>query len=220
MADLVEATIDSIRMSLTSQQRIIILKDIKQERYLPIWIGPYESESISIALQEIEISRPQTHDLIKDAIIELGGSITRIIINELKDDIFYGVIEIVQKNKKIQLDTRPSDALALAVRTHVPIFIADDIMLSASIVPVEEEYVSKEIDQNENPITAAENSSVDMKEEIDSDRLSVFEEYLKNLDIDNDLSDNNGISDEEEPYDDEDDDEDEDDYPDGNINAI
>ena len=197
MADLVEATIDSIRMSLTSQQRIIILKDIKQERYLPIWIGPYESESISIALQEIEISRPQTHDLIKDAIIELGGSITRIIINELKDDIFYGVIEIVQKNKKIQLDTRPSDALALAVRTHVPIFIADDIMLSASIVPVEEEYVSKEIDQNENPITAAENSSVDMKEEIDSDRLSVFEEYLKNLDIDNDLSYNSGISNEE-----------------------
>lgn len=226
MTDLVEATIDSIRMSLTSQQRIIVLKDITQERYLPIWIGPYESESISIALQEIEISRPQTHDLIKDAIVELGGSITRIIINELKDDIFYGVVEIVQKNKKIQLDTRPSDALALAVRTHVPIFIAEDIMLSASIVPVEEEYLSREIDQNENPITAAENNPSDMKEEIDPDRLSVFEEYLKNLDMDNDLSDNEERSDEEGSYDDEDeddennDDDDDDDYSDGNINAI
>lgn len=228
MADLVEATIDSIRMSLTSQQRIIILKDIKQERYLPIWIGPYESESISIALQEIEISRPQTHDLIKYAIVELGGTITRIIINELKDDIFYGIIEITQKGKKILLDTRPSDALALAVRTHVPIFVSEDILISASIVPVEEEYISREFDKNEDPSAAAENSLADIQEEIDTDRLSVFEEYLKKLDIDDNPSDNDESSDEEQSYneddedakDDDDDEDDEDDYPDGNINAI
>jgi len=225
MADLVEATIDSIRMSLTSQQRIIILKDIKQERYLPIWIGPYESESISIALQEIEISRPQTHDLVKYAISELGGTITRIFINELKDDIFYGVIEITQKGKKILLDTRPSDALALAVRTHVPIFISEEIMISASIVPIEEEYISSDLERYDHTIPSVENTSPDTQESIDSDRLSIFEEYLQKLDMDEDLPTNDDSADEEESYNDKDDDDednedDEDDFPDGNINAV
>jgi len=214
MADLIEATIDSIRMSLTSQQRIIILKDVKQERYLPIWIGPYESESISIALQEIEISRPQTHDLVKNAIYELGGNINRIIINELKDDIFYGIIEITQGKKKISLDTRPSDALALAVRTHVPIFISEEIMESASIVPVEEEYVSSRSEQSTTEIPFVESISPIDIDETTTDRLSVFEEFLQNLD-----DEQNSTEDDE--YDDDDDDEtDDDDYPDDDISAV
>ncbi len=213
MADLIEATVDSIRMSLTSQQRIVILKDLNNERYLPIWIGPYESESISIALQEIEISRPQTHDLIKNAIIELGGSINRIIINELKDDIFYGIVEITQKGKTILLDTRPSDALALAVRTHVPIFISEQIIESAGIVPVEEEYVSTFIENGELPFVESPISSEKNQENID--RLSIFEEYLHDLEKDH-------AGDEKDEDEDEDDDEDEDsddEYP-GNISAI
>jgi len=204
MADLIEATVDSIRMSLTSQQRIVILKDLNNERYLPIWIGPYESESISIALQEIEISRPQTHDLIKNAIYELGGSINRIIINELKDDIFYGVVEIAQKGKKILLDTRPSDALALAVRTHVPIFISEQIMESAGIVPVEEEYVSSFVENAEVPFVEPRVSIVRNQGKID--RLSIFEEYLQDLEKDQGK--------------DEDEDEDSDDEYPGNISAI
>ena len=209
MADFVEASIDSIRMSLTSQQRIIILKDVKQERYLPIWIGPYESESISIALQEIEISRPQTHDLVKNAIYGLGGNIDRIIINELKDDIFYGIIEISQGKKKLSLDTRPSDALALAVRTHVPIFISEDIMASASIVPVEEEYISSRSEQSKAETPFVENTPAADGNNAFPDRLSVFEEFLQNL--------------EEEESDDEDsenDDETDDEYPDDNISAV
>lgn len=200
MSNLIEATIDSIRMSLTSQQRIIILKDMKNERYLPIWIGPYESESISIALQEIEISRPQTHDLIKNAIYELGGSINRIIISELKDDIFYGVVEIIQKGKKILLDTRPSDALALAVRTHVPIFISEQVLESAGIVPVEDEYISTYIDaikpeMKESPVP-------DEKKNEDVDRLSVFEEYLENLEKDQGEEENNEDDNDEDDEDD------------------
>ncbi|HOJ01180.1 MAG TPA: bifunctional nuclease family protein [Anaerolineaceae bacterium] len=204
--DLIEATIDSIRMSLTSQQRIIILKDANNERYLPIWIGPYESESITIALQEIEISRPQTHDLIKSAIDELGGSINRIIISELKDDIFYGIVEIVQKGKKILLDTRPSDALALAVRTHVPIFISEQIMKSAGITPVEEEYVSTFRQDIHAPSSEPPTSSE--KGEKDVDRLSVFEEYLQKLDQNGEKDDN------------EDDEKDEDDDSSENMSAI
>jgi hypothetical protein len=209
MADFVEASIDSIRMSLTSQQRIIILKDVNQERYLPIWIGPYESESISIALQEIEISRPQTHDLIKNAIYGLGGSIDRIIINELKDDIFYGIIEITQGKKKISLDTRPSDALALAVRTHVPIFISEDIMTSASIEPVEEEYLSSKSEQRTAETPFVENISTTDENSTIPDRLSVFEEFLQNLDEET-------STDEDSENDDETDDE----YPDEDISAV
>jgi len=211
MADFIEASIDSIRMSLTSQQRIIILKDVKQERYLPIWIGPYESESISIALQEIEISRPQTHDLVKNAIYGLGGSIDRIVINELKDDIFYGIIEITQGKKKISLDTRPSDALALAVRTHVPIFISEDIMHSASIEPVEEEYVSSRSEQSTAEMPFVENiPSMDV-DKTNTDRLSVFEEFLQNLDEEPQT---------DEHSEDDDDDETDDEYPDDDISAV
>ena len=206
MADLIEATVDSIRMSLTSQQRIIILKDLHSERYLPIWIGPYESESITIALQEIEISRPQTHDLIKNAINELDGSISRIIISELKDDIFYGVVEIIQKEKKIRLDTRPSDALAIAVRAHVPIFISEEIMKSAGIAPVEEEYESS---FHENAETSTAESAVSSEKNQESiDRLSVFEEYLKNLEENHDKSKKD------------DDEDDEDDENPGNMSVI
>ena len=213
MADLIEATIDSIRMSLTSQQRIIVLRDSNHERYLSIWIGPYESESISIALQEIEISRPQTHDLIKNAIYELGGSVLRIIINELKDDIFYASVEILQGKKKVLLDTRPSDALALAVRTHVPIFIAEEIMQAASIVPVEEEYVSTLREEtNEKDFQFTENTASSPINTEDADRLSVFEEYLHKLDREEDQEDEDNSDDEEDDQDD--------DYSDGNISAI
>lgn len=216
MADLIEATIDSIRMSLTSQQRIIVLKDSNQERYLSIWIGPYESESISIALQEIEISRPQTHDLIKNAIYALGGNVLRIIINELKDDIFYASVEILQGKKKVLLDTRPSDALALAVRTHVPIFIAEEIMQAASIVPVEEEYVSsRKVETNEKDFQFIENTATSPIDTENADRLSVFEEYLHKLDNEEDQGDQ---EDEDNPDNEEDDQDD--DYSDGNISAI
>jgi len=208
MANLIEATIDSIRMSLTSQQRIIILKDIKNERYLPIWIGPYESESISIALQEIEISRPQTHDLIKNAIYDLGGSINRIIISELKDDIFYGAVEIIQKGKKTLLDSRPSDALALAVRTHVPIFISEQVFESAGIVPVEGEYISSYINTVKTEMD--ESPAPEEKKQEDVDRLSIFEEYLENLEKDQG---------EENNTDDENDEDDTDDKP-GNTSVM
>jgi hypothetical protein len=211
MADLIEATVDSIRMSLTSQQRIVILKDLNNERYLPIWIGPYESESISIALQEIEISRPQTHDLIKNAIYELGGSINRVIISELKDDIFFGVVEISQKGKKVLLDTRPSDALALAVRTHVPIFISEQIMVSAGIVPVEEEYISSFVENAELPF--AESPIFTEKNQENINRLSVFEEYLQNLEKDH------GEDAKDKDEDDDEDDDTDEEFP-GNISAI
>ena len=88
MAKLIEVKIDSLRVSLTNQQRIVVLKELEGDRYLPVWIGPFEAESITIALQEIEVSRPQTHDLLKNVITALNARLIKVVISSLKDDIF------------------------------------------------------------------------------------------------------------------------------------
>ena len=171
MPDYVEVKIESLRVSLTNQQRIVILKQTDAERYLPIWIGPYEAEAITIAVQEIEVSRPQTHDLIKNTIALLGGQVESIIINDIKSDIFYGLIVIKRDGESHELDSRPSDALAIAVRTHVPIYVAQHVMDIASIIPEEEVEEGEEPEEKEVPSESKKN--------ISDDRLSVFEEYLK-----------------------------------------
>ncbi|MBI9051498.1 MAG: bifunctional nuclease family protein [Anaerolineaceae bacterium] len=176
MSGMVEVSIDSVRVSLTNQQRIVVLKEVNFERYLPIWIGPYEAESITIALQDIEVARPQTHDLLKNLIISMNARLKRVEISELKDDVFYGNLIVDQDGNEINVDTRPSDALALAVRSRVPIFVSKEVMESAGIIPEiepggDEETTDQEIE--------------DMKQDMESEeRLSVFEDFLQNLEID------------------------------------
>lgn len=169
MNKLIEVKIDSLRVSLTNQQRIVVLKEMENDRYLPIWIGPYEAESITIALQEIEVSRPQTHDLIKNLFGELDVQLIRVVISELKDDIFYGTLVLNDNGEEILVDSRPSDAIAIAVRSHVPIMVAAAVMDEASIVP-EEITPESEIEGSE-----SEKSGTPLSE----DRLSIFEDYLK-----------------------------------------
>ena len=135
MEDMVEVVIDSIRVSLMSQQRIVILREQDEERYLPIWIGVYEAESITIALQEVEVARPLTHDLIRNLFNQLNARVIRVEVISLRDDTFYGNIVAESNGHTINIDSRPSDALAVAVRTHVPIFVAQSVMNAASIVP-------------------------------------------------------------------------------------
>ena len=135
MPRMVEVVIDSVRVSLTNQQRIVVLREVNAERYLPIWIGPYEAEAITIALQEIEVARPQTHDLLKNMINTLNGRLVRVEVVALSDDVFFGNLVIEYNNQMIDIDSRPSDALALAVRGHVPILVAKDVMDSAGIIP-------------------------------------------------------------------------------------
>ncbi|MCD6356223.1 MAG: bifunctional nuclease family protein [Anaerolineaceae bacterium] len=170
MAELIEVKVDSLRVSLTNQQRIIVLKQVKSDRYLPIWIGPYESEAITIALQEIEVSRPQTHDLVKNVIKSLDGKIISVIIKSLRDDIFYGALVIEKDGKTLEIDSRPSDAIAVAVRAHVPIMVAKKVMDEASVTP---EAVTPEDELSEN-----ENELESNKLPNGKDRLSIFKEYL------------------------------------------
>ncbi|HZD58403.1 MAG TPA: bifunctional nuclease family protein [Anaerolineales bacterium] len=168
MSDMVEVVIDSIRVSLMSQQRIVILREANAERYLPIWIGIYEAESITIALQEVEVARPLTHDLLRNVFNEMNAQIMRVEVVALRDDTFYGNIVVEVDGKSMNIDSRPSDALALAVRAHVPILVSSSVMDMAGIVP--------EADmQEEGEIEGGEVES--------PERLSVFEDFLEGLEI-------------------------------------
>ena len=175
MPEMVEVVIDSVRVSLTNQQRIVVLREVNQERYLPIWIGPYEAEAITIALQEIEVARPQTHDLLKNIITALDARLIRVEVISLRDDVFYGNLVVDVNGSMINIDARPSDTLALAARTHVPILVAREVIDVAGIEP--EKEIPKE-DQLSGEI------SPEVQDEGGEERLSVFEDFLLNLDID------------------------------------
>src|SRR4030067_608338 len=141
MSDMLEVVIDSIRVSLMSQQRIVILREANAERYLPIWIGVYEAESITIALQEVEVARPLTHDLVENIFSTLDVRGVRVGgggVVALRDDTFYGNIVAEVDGRPLNIDSRPSDALALAVRAHVPILVARPILDSVGVSPEED----------------------------------------------------------------------------------
>lgn len=177
MKKFVQVKIDSLKVSLTNQQRIVLLKQIDEDRYLPIWIGPFEAESITIALQEIEVSRPQTHDLIKKILEEIGVSIIRVEVSSLKEDIFYGTMVLKNGEKEYNIDCRPSDAIAVAVRAHVPILVSEDVMKKASIIPEEVEEDSEDEEGVQNKERSQENRLLQ-----DDERLSIFEDYLTKKD--------------------------------------
>lgn len=167
MTEMVEVVIDSIRVSLMSQQRIVILREVDNERYLPIWIGTTEADSITIALQEVEVARPLTHDLVKNIFNSLDARVMRVEVVALRDDTFYGNIVAEIDGRTVNIDSRPSDALAIAVRTHVPILVTQSVMDTAGIIPEEDLR-----DEEEEVIDAPEAGS---------ERLSVFEDFLESI---------------------------------------
>jgi len=174
MSDMVEVVIDSIRVSLMSQQRIVILREQNTERYLPIWIGVYEAESITIALQEVEVARPLTHDLLNNVFHQLDARVLRAEVIALQDDTFYGNIVVEKNGSILNIDARPSDALAIAVRAHVPILVMKSVMETAGIIPEEDI-------QEEQP---ADNEKKAEQEVSDSDeRLSVYQDFIEGLDF-------------------------------------
>lgn len=173
MSEMVEVIIDSVRVSLTNQQRIVLLREESLERYLPIWIGPYEAEAITIALQEIEIARPQTHDLLIQTLDKIHARMIRVEVIALRGDVFYGNLVIESAGKVVHIDARPSDSIALAVRAHVPILVAREIFETAGITP--EADLQDKIEETE---TEREPENLESNE-----RLSVFEDFLQNVDL-------------------------------------
>ena len=116
-----ELEIESIRVRQETQQRAVVLRVKDSDLFLPIFVGHFEVEAIRLKLMDVEVLRPMTHDLLDDVIGNLGGSVKSIVVSELKDDTFYAKILVDYNNTIIEIDSRPSDAIALAVRTNAPI---------------------------------------------------------------------------------------------------
>ena len=166
MGKMRECVINSVRVSLINQDRIVVLKDKEDELYLPIWIGLFEFESITIALQKIEVARPLTHDLMKNLISSLDARLISVEITALESDTYYANLIIEQHGAQKRIDSRPSDAIALVVRTGVPIFVDEEVLERAGIRP--EPETSEEIEEG------GEST------ELPGD-LSVFEDFLDQL---------------------------------------
>jgi bifunctional DNase/RNase len=179
MTEMVEVFIDSIRVSLMSPQRVVVLRQRDAERYLPIWVGPYEAEAITVALQEVEIVRPLTQDLLKNVITLFGGNILRVEVVALKGDIFYGNVVVEREGQIYDIDARPSDAIALAVRAHAPILVHRAVMSEAGIVP--EKDIREEMPSPAEPSAPGDAAQVAGPEAPDEGRLDVFEDFLKKL---------------------------------------
>lgn len=173
---MIEMDIDSIRVSLMNYQRVVILKEKSSQRYLPIWIGPAEAESIAIKLQDVSVPRPLTHDLITEIIGELGAKISAIVVSDLTNDTFFAKIVLDHDGGQVEIDSRPSDAIALAVRTKVPIYVDEGVLERAGVL------IDKETGK---PITDARTEEPDREvSEDELKRLSAFRDFVDELDLD------------------------------------
>jgi len=182
---MIEMTIDSIRVSLMNYQRVVILKekvedDLADEvakRYLPIWIGPSEADAIAVKLQGVTVPRPLTHDLLRSVIDTLGATIDSIIVSELKNDTFYAKIILNVDGRQMEVDSRPSDALALAVRAEVPIY-AEEIVLDKAGILLDKETGKPILAEGE----AGEGKGKKVSEE-EMRRMSAFYDFINTLDL-------------------------------------
>ena len=163
MPNMVEVVIDSIRVSLMSQQRVVILREVNSDRYLPIMVGIYEAEHLTLALQDVEVSRPLTYDLFVNILDSLEAQVVHVEVISLKNETYFGNIVISINGTLHNIDSRPSDAMNLAVRLQVPIFVAEGVLDEAGLIP-EEDLAETGLD-----------------EEVDSERLSIFENYLDQI---------------------------------------
>lgn len=172
---MIRVTVDSIRVSLLTQNRVVVLREVDSRRYLPIFIGPFEAEAIAVALQGLEPQRPMTHDLLKSVFSELDASITHILINDLRESTYFARIVASQGGQTIEIDSRPSDAIALAVRSDVPIFVEPHVLEQGG-TPFEDEEGAAESN------TLSDESEQDAPEE----NLSIFRDFINTLETDED----------------------------------
>jgi bifunctional DNase/RNase len=151
-----EMVVESVRVHMMSSQHVVILRDTAHDRYLPIWIGPWEANAIAMRLQGVTPERPMTHDLFSQTLAECGVTVKRIVVSDLADDTFRARLMLQIDGREVDLDARPSDAIALAVRAGVPIFATDSVLDRAGVVP----------------------------EGADEEKLSVFREFVNSLNVD------------------------------------
>ena len=178
---MLEMSIDSIRVSLMNYQRVVILKEKDADRYLPIWIGPSEADAIAVKLQDVSVPRPLTHDLLGNVIDAMGGVVKRIVVNDLQNDTFYAKIILEfgdnSNGSSKEVDSRPSDAIALAVRTNVPIFVEEPVLDKAGV------QLDKETGKPLVEGTQDSNGEPKPPGEDELRRMSAFTEFVEGLDL-------------------------------------
>lgn len=177
---MLEMTVDSIRVSPMNYQRVVILKEKQSDRYLPIWIGPAEADAIAVKLQDLSVPRPLTHDLLGTIIDSLGGTIEHILVTDLENDTFFAKINIKANGEAKEIDCRPSDAVALAVRAKVPIYAAEEVMEKAGI------HLDKETGKPLGQETIGDATTTEPPKEVKPEELksmSAFTDFIDSLDL-------------------------------------
>ena len=166
---MVEVSVESVRINLATSQRVVILKDAQTDRYLFIWIANPEAYSIAMELQGTSSPRPLTHDLLKTVITELGGTLSNVIISDLIDDIFYARLVLDANGRHVEIDSRPSDAIALAVRLKAPIYVSESVMEQAGVT------VQEGVDLDESSAASHESAA-------EPDNLDIYRDFINTLD--------------------------------------
>jgi bifunctional DNase/RNase len=163
---LIEVAVDSIRVHVPSGNHVVILKEKHAERYVPIWIGPAEANAIALRITGVTPERPITHDLLTNTLGELDIGVDRVVVTSLDDSVFFARLYLKQAGRSVDVDARPSDAIAIAVRVECPIFVSQEVLDRAGVVP------EKEGDE-----AAPETSEEDER------RLAVFRDLVNSLDL-------------------------------------
>ena len=180
MTELVEMVVESVRVHMPSSQHVVILKELDRERYLPIWIGPWEANAIAMKLQGVSSERPLTHDLFSATLDELGVSVRKVVISSLAEETFHARLFLESGGREVEVDSRPSDALALAVRAGVRIFAADEVLDRAGVRPDDAAGSLVGLESTDDAATVAD------------PRLAVFREFINSLDLGGDLGTREG----------------------------
>ena len=154
MTQLVPMSIKGLMLDPVSNSPIVVLKDDEEKFFLPIWVGIFEANAIALQLENVTTPRPMTHDLLRNTIAELDARVTRVVINDLRDSTFFAQIRLIIGQRTLELDARPSDAIALALRTEAPIFVAQSVLDQAQTISPDgedhDEKVKKLFEQLDN----------------------------------------------------------------------
>ena len=172
---MIEMNVEFVRVSMQNYNRVVILKEKEADRYLLIWIGPAEAEAIAMRLGDVQPPRPQTHDLLRNIIDTLGAQVSYILVNDLNNDTFYARIVLDMNGNKLEIDSRTSDAIALAVRAQVPIYADESVLERAGIL------LDKE---PEGQLLGGHSEALSGVTPDDIEKMSAFKDFIESLDLD------------------------------------
>ena len=142
----VEMKIRGLMMDPVTNMPIVVLKDVRGSAVLPIWVGVYEANAIALEIEKVQTPRPMTHDLLKNVLFGLNVQVQKVVVSDLRDDTFYAVIWVEREGERMSIDSRPSDALALALRVDCPIFVDETVLQnSKSTSAITEKSTSEEL---------------------------------------------------------------------------